>query len=438
MQQTDRPQSSLLMRLLPSLASVAVYGLFIAIWRYAHPLYEPLVGWFDATPDRPPFGDLSAILLAGQCARTGVNVYLANACMGGGSFNYSPFMLHSVLLPFSEGDTNVIGLVIAALFFIACACLPPARSPGQLAVRCLAVCSGMVMYGLECANFDTVIFTLLTCAVLLLLRPTVSLAAYVLFALGAAWKFYPVVLLSLVLRERAWRLTLAGAVLLAGGIWFLWHFGQQSHTALETLPGGLPFRGGFSAMNLPFGLALLAYMPAFTLDPDKTQYFAAIGAPHFANIVVLGQWGLVGVLLLAAWGMAPRFAPVLAQLDAPRRLFLLAGGLLIAFCYCMAQNYDYRGVFLLFALPALQAMDDRRSPLRWLAVVVLLLLWEAPLRQAVGLVAGLLGPAGLYIRIGFWLLREIFWCGLVLSFCAIVFAALRAGLSQRFRLGAAP
>lgn len=416
-------------RALPSLIAVLVYAAFAAVWHFDHWLYLPLVGLFDATPDRPPFGDLAAILQAGECARQGVDVYVSSSCMHGGVFNYSPFMLHSILLPFSRDETNAGGLLIAVLFFLVCLGLPPARTAGQLTVRCLALCSGMVMYVLECANFDAVVFIGLVGGLLLLrLRSALSLVAYGLFALLGAWKFYPAVLLSLVLRERGWRLGLVSAVLLAGVVWFLLHFGRQSQMALEMLPAGLPFRGGFSAMNLPFGLALLRFLPVLTLDPDKAQYFAAIGMPNFARYVVIGNWCLVGMVLLGGWWLAPAREATLALLDDSRRLFLVAGAMLIAFCFCMAENYDYRGIFLLLALPALQELAPRRDgakPVRHLALIVVLLLWEAPLRQAIGWVAAMSGASGIYMRIGFWLLRECLWLWLATNFVAFVFAELR-------------
>ncbi|HTP01819.1 MAG TPA: hypothetical protein VMJ64_10640 [Anaerolineales bacterium] len=407
----------------PSLAAAMVYVLLVAVWRCWRPAYESLIGLFDATPHRPPFGDLVSILQAGACWRQGMNVFVANPCMNGGTFNYSPFMLRSLLYPFGPADGIWLGLLIAAAFITACACLPPARSAWQLAGRCLALCSGMVMYALEAANVDAVIFVLLAGGVWLLRACQIwSLAAYGVFAFAGALKFYPAVLLGLMLRESRARLALVAGVVLAGAVLFLVHFGRDSQIAVAGLPAGLPYRGGFSAMNIPFGLALLVFSPVLTLDPTPPDYFTAIAAPHFAQYVLLGTWGLIALALLAAWRLAPGYEAALARLDDPRRLFLLAGAMLIAFCFLAAENYDYRGIFLLFALPAVQEMavppGNEGVPARLLALVVLVLLWEAPLRQA-------LGMAGLYPRIFVWLLRDGLWWCLVVNFAAFVFAQLR-------------
>lgn len=415
---------NLLYRFAPSIVAAMLYGVFAAIWLRARPLYVPLVGLFDSTPDRPPFGDLGAILQAGLCWRQGVNVYLPSTCMGGGVFNYAPLMLRSVLLPFNPGETTPLGLLVAALFLLACACLPPAQTPGQLLPRCLALSSGMVMYALEAANFDAVIFVMLVAGLLLLrLRSAWSLGAYAVFAAGAGWKFYPAILLSLGLRERGWRLGVLAAVLAAGGGLFMLRFGAQSLFALNTLPAGLPYRGGFSAMNLPFGVALLACLPHITLNPDKPAFFSAVGTPHFAIFVVSATHILTGAALLAGWALSRPIAPALARLDPGRRLFLLAGALLIAFCFYVAPNYDYRGIFLLFTLPALQRLGAGPARLwRFWAAAVLLLLWEAPLRAAIG------GTGLLALRIAFWFARDSLWWAVVLGFTAIAFAELRATL----------
>ncbi len=426
----------ILYRFGPSAAGLLVYALFVLIWRCFRAGYEPLVALFDATPQRPPYGDMSAILQAGWCWRRGVDVYAPSACMHGGVFNYSPFMLRSVLLPFGPADVMTAGLVVACLFFLACAALPPALTPGALALRALAVCSGMVMYVLECGNFDAVVFVTLTAALCLLQwRAALSMAAYALFAFAAALKFYPAVLLGLALRESWARLALLGAAGLAGVIWFLLRYGQQSLFALATLPAGLPYRAGFSAMNIPFGLALLAAEKTITLDPDKAGYFATIATPHFASLVLAGTWGLTGLALLAAWRLADGFGAALVRLDESRRLFLVAGAMLIAFCYFAAQNYDYRGIFLIFTLPGLQALaalGEDRIPARWLSLAVLLLLWESPLRLGAGWLGHWLGPGSIYLRILVWLLRDALWWWLALCFAAIGCAELRLAWRRLF------
>jgi hypothetical protein len=84
------------------------------------------------------------------------------------------------------------------------------------------------------------------------------------------------------------------------------------------------------------------------------------------------------------------------------------------FCFYVAQNVEYRAVFLLITLPALA-----RST-RWLRLGVMVLLWEAAIRFCL--------PESL--RLGFWLVREALWWCVIIELGAVVLAFVTAELAR--------
>jgi len=425
----DRPKPPLwLARYAMSGAGLALYLLFIWLRLFApHAYYGTLLAW-DAMPNADPFGDLRSILLSGACWRAGVNVYAPSPCMGAGVFNYAPLLLRAALLPIGPADTVPGGLALGALFLAAVSLLPVPESWGELGLRVAAMASGMVVYALESANFDVVIFVGLLGAVLLLRRGLgLRLLGYAVILLAAALKFYPAALLALVIRERPRLVAAVGAMtMLAAGGYFLC-FAHATAAAVSIIPAGLPFRCLFGAMNLPFGLLLLRYMPVLTIEPSSQDFFAAVNHPVAAEILSFMPRLLVLFAVFAAFRAAPRYAPDISRLDDARLVFFLAGAILIVFCFCAVQNLDYRGIFLLFLLPGLWRMaavtqHRRVMLLPWL---VLALLWEALFRGLstdIGLL--LLGRAHVVdAQIVFFLAREGLWWWVIIQLgaCLVCF-----------------
>jgi hypothetical protein len=418
------PLPGLLRRCLPSLAAALLYAVFILLFYADHAAYEALLRGTAFMADPQPYADLNAILYAAACAHQGVNVYVPSTCMGGGVYNYSPFFLH--LPGLSPAGRLPIGLGFGAVFLLAAMLLPPARGKWALLLRTVALCSGCAVWALETANLDCVLFALCVAGLAsVLVGRGWGFAGYALFALGGALKFYPAILLALALREPRRRFAVIAVVLALGGAVFLWRYGQGILTALAMLPSGLPFRGVFGAVNFPFGLALLRFLPVLTLEPDVPQYFWALRQPHMLDYVVITGRLLTIAGLYTGYRLAPRYTAPLAALPEAEKLFLVAGALLIAFCFFIAQNLDYRGVFLLLTLPALQ-LWARAGTGRWLLAGVVLLLWEGAFRHAFAA----LGPHAIYLQIGFWLLREYGWWFVVVRLTGIALATAWALLQQ--------
>ena len=86
-------------------------------------------------------------------------------------------------------------------------------------------------------------------------------------------------------------------------------------------------------------------------------------------------------------------------------------------CFVMAQNVSYRGIYLLFVLPALVAYW------RGAAWLILLLMWNSALRPGIDAMAEWSSPAG--IRTGFWLVHELAWWDVITLLTTLLLRLVR-------------
>jgi len=373
----------------------------------------PAYVWFTRIPDgvaKPqPFVDLRAVLQAGACWRAGVDVYVPSACLGGGVFNYAPFMLRLMVMPVAA--TAACGVLMALGFIVSLSWLPRPRTRAEAWVMTAAMLSTTVYYGIEQGNLDVLMFIMAAGGVRLVLAGR-RLPGFGVFGLAAACKFYPAALLVLALRSSRRRLTamaVCGVVLLA---LYLAIYGPGVADAIRILPSGTPFRATFGRIDLARGLNLLHLLTARRVDGWVGPVFTS-----GAEVASVASW-LMGLAAMLAAGLRRGAArKTLAGLDPARHAYLVAGAAVTVLCFFAAQNVYYRAMFLVFTIPGLA----RR---RALLAAELLLLWEAVPRAATG---GWLG---------FWLLREALWWWVIVELGAMVLAFVTAEVT-RLRLDGA-
>jgi hypothetical protein len=416
---------------------LALLGLAALLWTADRPGYFTGLRFFFTVIGTPPqpFDDFGSILSAAFCWRQGVNVYLPNACMGGGIFNYSPAMLELGRLPVGPWLQFPGGMALDIGFILSWAWLPPARAWPELGARLAASCSGAVAWELAAANVDEVIFLIVLAALWCLpAHRRLQLAGYALFLLAAALKFYPAALLALMAREPV-RVILLAVILcdVAGGLYFS-EFRAGTAAAVAVLPGFLPFLDLFGALNLPYGLVLLHNLNNLTLLPAPAAYLAAIHRPMAMFWLHGGKLAGCVAVLIVAMLRAPARGHELRELDEVRLLCLLAGAILITFCFMATQNLNYREIFLLLALPGLAALARRRDDpmLLWGPV---LLMWETPIRHLATTLAGavLAGRYQVDAQVAVWLLRELLWWWFVLQLLEIIISFLRGAAASLWR-----
>jgi hypothetical protein len=410
----QREMPAWLCRFVPAGSALAVFLVMSWLYRQGHKgVYDDILRSWGIAPFQFPFLDISGWLAAWECARQGIDVISFDPCdllyRGYGS---SPLWLAAAGVPLDVGNTTAVGWGLDLVFIMSLGLLPPATRPLELTLVLLATMSTMVVFALERANADVLLFMLALSAVFLAEgRLAARLLGYCVALLAALLKYYPIMLLIMVFRERI-TVFLVVVLIMAGSLAIFW---TENHReilrGLPTISSGRYDTDLFAAKNLP---VLIGLMVENAAAPSR---FAAA----FGWAVTGGLYGGLAGAALAICGRLSRFAELraaIAELPDGERVFMVIGSTVIAGCFFAGQSIGYRGIFLLLVIPGLLALS--RSGVRELralclgsAIVIVLLMWGECLRQVL--------DGGF----GFWLLRELGWWWSISVMLALVADFLR-------------
>ena len=383
------------------------------------PAYFATLRLLGVEPFRFPFLDIHGVLAAAECHRLGIDVYLSNPCdVENRIQTYSPLWL--VVTPSSWGplDTARVGLILDLLSILSLAIVIRPRSTAEIVVFALATFSPMTVFALERANNDIIIFLLILGGALLYLVPRpYRLCSYALFLIAGLLKYYPLVLLVLMLRERWQRVLLLATIAIATLILFGISFRTELGHLLTNIPPAPYFTNGFSAADLPYGFA--AAMP--------DQLFISHAVIALCLLTALAANALVrarqNLRLLAS-----------TEIDWTQReeSCLVIGSLLLTACFFAGPNMDYRGVFFLLVLPGLvrirQSVADPAVTrwLSWMIVATLFIMWKEFLRRTLYALLDYVPNEWLrhLVEFSFWLGRELVWWWLIAGLASIVILCL--------------
>lgn len=293
---------------------------------------------FGVPAMRPAFFDLHSVTSAWECTRRGIAVLPTNPCDPlQRSANYPRLWLLPSHLGLGQGDTFVIGLVLAVLFLAAAVVVLPADASVKTGLAYAAVlCSPAVMLGVERGNVDILLFALLVIGVLVSRRGLRGLiAGDAILLLVAILKLFPIFAVGFLLR-RATKAALLSALAIICGFAIDVFVTRNDIRAI--------FRVGFEEDTFSYGVR------------RATEWSAAFGGGQVSPRV----WDLALVLAAAAiaYLLARRTRSSLARATAvptsQRDLDLFwAGALVYVGSYAVERNFDYRLVFLLLTVPQL-------------------------------------------------------------------------------------
>lgn len=307
---------------------------------------------------KPLFADLHAVLSAIECHGRGLNVFETNPCDVAGRVHvYGSLWLHLGALGLGSAHLFSKGFIVDVVFMAIAVVLIKPSSKAEFVKSCLIVLSPAVTLGVERANNDLIIFSLIAIsAVLVAQRARVAqLSGLFIIYVSALLKFYPSVLLAAALltaKRNAKELVLIAA--LAAGLAGLW---------LVT---------NFNELLLVKGLV-----------PRPVDYFATglramwvyVGRPYPWVLTLSSTWLVVGFITLIAVGsvgIASRLKSIQTQTD--RSLFnyvIFIFGLAILFItYTINSNYDYRWIFFIFTIPLLFDIKKSEPDNKWVSRLV--------------------------------------------------------------------
>ena len=347
--------------LIPAIGFLLLAGM-ILLYASGSDLYGRILAYWTFIPWRYPFIDFAAIPLFIRCwHQHGLVVYTnaAWAACGVGPLIYSPLWLRLTFLPTDPAWTNWLGLSLVSAFLLSLGSLPQSRRRGDRGVTIIATFSCLPVFAMERANVDLLVFLSVVAAAWCLEgRLGRRILGYSLMLLGGLLKFYPVVLLILMLRERLAvliALVLAVAAIVAGTA--LAFFDELR--LLTPPPSAPPFYNLWGARNLASGFPTVhARVPA----GNRAAHFFVRnqGLPRMIAAIVASL--LLASTLVVALRFARRDDLATGLTAIPDRAYrlLLMGGVLVVGCFFAGQNVGYRGVFLLLILPALLALSTIR------------------------------------------------------------------------------
>ncbi len=357
----------------------------------------------------PPFLDLHNVMAAIECWHRGVDVYAENPCdIMDRPHIYSPLWLRVPAALARPELTLMFGLALAVAFILSLLVLPAPEGRWSRALLVLAAVSPDTVFALERANMDVLIFVVVALAARWLaggLRARIG--AYALFLAVGLLKFYPLVLLGLMVRERprvAAALVAVALALLALAVLPL--AGEYGRALANILPHST-FTGTFGARQLAEGLALLR--------PGEAALRTLLG-------LSLAAVALVATLRLAG---DARLAAAVGTLPRRHADLLLVGGALVVGCFLAGQSVEYRAVFLLMALPALLWLGQTSVLLRATAAIVVWLLWDPLVRRLVGRLAPAVDDVPGLPGLAVWTLRELLWWWVIAVLAGLLAALLR-------------
>ena len=405
----QREMPAWLCRFVPAGSALAVFLAMSWLYRQGHKeAYHDILQSWGIEPFQFPFLDISGWLAAWECARQGIDVVSFDPCdMLFRGYASSPLWLAAAGVPLGVANTTAVGWVLDLVFIASLSLLPPPQRVLELLLVLAATLSTMVVFALERANADVALFLLALAAGCLAKRgPAARMIGYGLALLSGLLKYYPIMVLTVVFRERiavfaAVALAAAGALAV---FWMAYHI--EIVRGWAEISTGSYIVNSFASKNLPFVIGMLVEKAA-----TPSRFASAVGW-----VVTTGLYGGLAGAALAICRRLSRFAELraaIAELPNGERVLMVIGSAVIAGCFFAGQSVEYRGIFLLLVIPGLLALSrstgrELRALCIGSAIVIVLLMWGECLRQA------------LEGGFGFWLLRELGWWWSVSIMLALV------------------
>lgn len=329
-------------RLVYILIAATIIG---SVWAASTLPGEQKKRFFDlvGVPAMPhPFVDTEAVLAWLECHRAGRDMALpCNVGYTRNPLNYPRTWLFLARSPISWDHTWHVAVIIEVLFFAATLVLIWPYPKAALLPMTAALASPPLLFALERANVDILLFLFLFLACL-----AGGWVAGGLITIAGTLKIYPIVAVVSIIddRRRSW-IPAALAVLL---------FGVFCLSPLANWQGvvGHHTQAAFSS----FGHQVLPEFLGETLSKRgiKIEKLLRVSAVLiFAALMVVTSWLVHLVPSVGA-----------SESERDRRLIVCSMAVFLG-CFAMGYNFDYRHIHCLLTIPALSAIASRH---RWICL----------------------------------------------------------------------
>jgi hypothetical protein len=375
------------------LIGLVLLGTAVSLNVWTPSLYTTIMSAILAKPGAglgpSPFWDLDYLLMKTTCWQQGVNVYVRNPCdLFIQPMDYSPLWLRMQFLALDRSWAVPLGIGLAALFCLSFAALVPSARWRVQVVIGLASFSPVSVFAVERANMDIIIylFSLLS-GIALAARGGVRFTGYGLLLGAGLLKFYPVVALVVVVRERltvCLGLVVASVGIIAG--FSYWYYDELT-AAIGNIWSGAYFADHIGFKLLPGGIVRGALQPIFAVVVGED--WGATAAKSRVLGYVVASLLMLSLCTFVVW--TARSAERRHSVSAlpPRYGALLQiGAVLMVGCFFAGESVGYRGIMLLLTLPGLvllgrpEVSPRLRLLSRFTVVLILLTMFRIPVTGA--------------------------------------------------------
>lgn len=295
---------------------------------------------------RPAFADMRFLLCAIETERAGHDSYQMTECDPWKRvMNYPRLWLSLSVFGLQARHTVPVGVGVALIFYLSLLVLVGPLSLREGAYYGFLVCSPAVMLGVERGNVDLLIFGLLVLTTLLFQRlGTRSIWPYAVIMLCSFLKFYPIFAMAVALRDRSKIIALsiiggAGALFLLYLYWIRHDLALIVHNTWQL------------AFNVSFGSKVIFF-----------QYNAAHWWGSPLNVIPWSRATLAAVIAIALLAVKKTRAPFFTRETVDS--MLIGMSLYTGVFAFLGTNYNYKFIFLIFAVPQLLQWIRRNDPYR--------------------------------------------------------------------------
>jgi hypothetical protein len=382
------------------LLGLVLLAIFAALYIQDSNLYNWALNSIGVPAYTYPFIDWEVISSAIKCWQEGVNVFVANPCdIMNRVHLFSPILLRFVFIPTDRAWTMPMGLGVVVAFLISLFWVVKPVSWKELPIFAFACASPMVIYALERANSDVLIFIMLVVAGVLCTGPLANrILCYALMLLAGLFKYYPLAVLLTALRERPRTFVAITALvgLCTAAVFF--GFREEQFAVVKSLP---PWTSGISAGKIPF----VGTLKAAKLFPGLQQFAFFPALPYTIMLALLIITAAQVLRLAGNRNVVSAFSGMAPQ-DS---IFLVIGAALIVAFFFAGRSDQYKGIHLIFVVAGLLAMrrvansPAARAMVTQTVIIVVFLMWDLFFRHPLDSEQPGLGYAV------YGLVREVLW-----------------------------
>lgn len=414
-------RSTIVMRWMPTVSALVLFGLFTWLYLRSFDTYMALMQVWGVQAWTHPFIDGEFIYVMKDAWLRGIDIYKAvpDYTVPNSFMNYPPLWPRLPFLPSDKAASIPIGLATDLGLIVSLAMLPAAKRWSDAVLLSLAGCSTMVVFALERNNVDVWIYLAMFLSIPSLRKSLLfRIMSYCVFTLVALLKYFPIVCFWFFLREKPWRFAAISAMAVLTIVAVQAELWPEVLRGVAGIPDGSPWLGWVGIVNIPRALARIS------------DYVFVTGPSGSKLVEVLLRLTLTGIVLAVAFRTAsrPALREAVGRLPASAETWLVAGCLLMAGCYLAGQSIGYRGIYLLFTLSGLTALErlaDKATAdrLRRVTVTIVVLMWMEAIRGWVEALAISLGasPAGAFlVDTVIWAIRELLWLDVAQVMIALI------------------